>query len=124
MKLCFPVEEDKGLESAVYGHFGSAPVFVIVDSETQAVEVINNQDLGHQHGMCNPLGALDNKEVDAIVVGGIGGGAIRKLNSAGIAVFRAMKGTVQDNMQVYLQNELPELSAADACGGHAGGCNH
>jgi len=122
MKLCFPVEEDKGLESAVYGHFGTAPVFIIVESETQAVEVVNNQDLGHQHGMCNPLGALNGRTVDAIVVGGIGGGAIRKLNSAGIKVFRAFQGSVQDNMNQYVQNQLPELSAADACGGHANGC--
>ena len=29
MKMCFPVESDQGLESKVFGHFGSAPVFVV-----------------------------------------------------------------------------------------------
>ncbi len=58
MKICFPVELDKGLESEVYGHFGSAPVFVVFDTEAKSISTINNQDLGHTHGMCNPLKAL------------------------------------------------------------------
>ncbi len=32
MKICFPVEQHEGLESQVYGHFGSAPSFVVVDN--------------------------------------------------------------------------------------------
>ncbi len=33
MKICFPTMNLEGLESRVYEHFGSAPGFVIVDSE-------------------------------------------------------------------------------------------
>ena len=33
MKVCFPVPEDKGLDSLVYGHFGSAPLFGVDDHE-------------------------------------------------------------------------------------------
>jgi len=44
MKICFPVEENKGLESAVYGHFGSAPGFVTFDTETEEAGFINNRD--------------------------------------------------------------------------------
>jgi predicted Fe-Mo cluster-binding NifX family protein len=124
MKICFPVESYKGLDSEVYGHFGSAPAFVVFDSETKVIEAINNQNLIHEHGMCNPLKALDGKKVDAIVVGGIGAGAINKLNNAGIKVYGAFRGTIQVNITAFENNEIPELTAQHACGGHGGGCGH
>lgn len=124
MKVCFPVESDKGLESEVYGHFGSAPVFVVFDTESKSIDAINNQDLGHTHGMCNPLKALDGKKVDAIVVGGIGAGAISKLNSMGIKVYKAAPGTIQANIELFANNTLSEIAKSHACGGHAGSCGH
>ena len=51
MKLCFPIEANNGLKSIVYGHFGSAPMFFIYDSESKDSEIIDNQNLGHVHGM-------------------------------------------------------------------------
>ena len=61
MQICFPVEIDKGLDSDVFGHFGSAPFFVVFDTENKSIHTINNQDLGHVHGMCNPLKALNGR---------------------------------------------------------------
>lgn len=123
MKLCFPVEADQGLNSMVYGHFGSAPMFVVVDSETNTTDTINNQNLGHQHGMCSPIQTLDGNIVDAIVVGGIGAGAINKLNMMGIKVFRATEDTVKNNMDLFQNNSLPEITIQNACNQH-GGCGH
>ncbi len=37
MKICFPVQENEGLGSRVYNHFGSAPMFIVVDTETDNV---------------------------------------------------------------------------------------
>lgn len=124
MKICFPVESDKGLESDVFGHFGSAPRFVVFDTESKAINTINNQDLGHVHGMCNPLKALDGKRVDTIIVGGIGAGAINKLNEMGIKVYKASKGTVQDNIKLFETNTMSEMTLAQTCSGHADGCGH
>ena len=50
MKICFPVEKEFGIESKVYGHFGSAPMFIVVESETNEVQIINNRDIEHVHG--------------------------------------------------------------------------
>ncbi|MCP3940899.1 MAG: diguanylate cyclase [Desulfobacteraceae bacterium] len=124
MKICFPVESDNGLDSDVFGHFGSAPHFVVFDTKTKSTDTINNQDLGHVHGMCNPLKALNGKMVDTIVVGGIGAGAIGKLNEMGIKVFRALNGSIQENITFFESNTLAEMTAAHACGGHGGGCGH
>lgn len=124
MKVCFPVEANNGLESNVYGHFGSAPVFVVFNTETEKVATIANQDLGHEHGMCNPVQALNGQMVDAIVVGGIGGGAINKLNQMGIKVYKAVEGSIAVNIKLFKEDKLSEMNASHACGGHAGACNH
>lgn len=125
MKICFPVSNLNGLESPVYSHFGSAPGFAIVNTENQAVEEISNNDLHHAHGMCQPLKALGGREVDAVAVGGIGLGALMKLQAQGIRVFRAAEGTVKENMMLIIMRKLPEFDAEQTCAGHAGGgCAH
>ncbi len=124
MKICFPVESDKGLDSVVFGHFGSAPQFVVFDTKVKSIGTIDNQDLGHAHGKCSPLKALDGKMVDIIIVGGIGAGAINKLNQMGIKVYKALKNTVQDNIQLFESNTMSEMTIAQTCGGHTGGCGH
>ena len=125
MKICFPVEALHGLDSRVYEHFGSAPGFVVVDTEASTVEEIPNGDQHHAHGMCQPLKALGGRMVDAIAVGGIGMGALMKLNAQGIRVFHATPGTVGQNIQFVLKETLPEFDASLTCSGHiGGGCSH
>lgn len=126
MKVCFAVEKDEGMNSAIYGHFGSAPLFVMVDTETGDVGTVHNRDLNHVHGACNPLQAIGGQAVDAVVVGGIGAGAISGLNARGIRVYGSAAGTVKDNMDLLKQGKLPLLTLQHACGGHAhgGGCAH
>ncbi len=127
MKICFPVESDSGVESIVYGHFGSAPFFIIFDTESEEIESINNQDLGHVHGMCNPLKALNGKAVDAIIVGGIGAGAVSKLNNMGVKVYKAAVGTVARNIDFFKNDHMREITTSHACPGHShngGGCSH
>ena len=126
MKVCFPVVENQGLESQIYGHFGSAPEFVVVDIVTSEVTAINNSDQIHQHGACNPVAGLGGHQVDAVVVGGIGGGALYKLNAAGIRAFQAREGTVAENVALFRSNELPEYMPGHTCGGHShsDGCSH
>ncbi len=126
MKVCFAVEKDDGLDSAVFGHFGSAPAFLIVDTESQQADTVGNRDLVHTHGACNPMMALGGREVDAVVVGGIGHGALTKLNAAGIRVYSSAAATIKGNLYLLMANRLPELSRKDTCGGHQhrGGCGH
>lgn len=125
MNICFPVETLQGLESRVYEHFGSAPGFVIVDTEVNTAEEIRNGDQHHAHGMCQPLKALGGRLVDAIAVGGIGMGALMKLQAQGIRVFRATPGTVGQNIKLMLNKNLPEFDPGLTCAGHSGGgCAH
>jgi len=121
MKVCIPVEEYRGLDSVVYGHFGSAPVFVLVDTETLAVEPLSNRDEHHQHGACSPLKAIGGRQVNAVIVGGIGSGAIRGLNQAGIEVYRFVDGTAGQAVQQLKTGKLSPLNLDHACAGHGAG---
>ena len=126
MKIAFPTQEDKGIESQVYGHFGSAYYFVVVDTETDSAELIENPDREHLHGQCQPLKALDGNRVDAVVVGGIGGGALRKLSMEGIKTYRATEGSVRDNLELLNSGKLSEFMPGQTCAGHGigGDCAH
>ncbi len=126
MKICFPVQNDNGIESTVYNHFGSAPVFVVVDTDTNSVASISNRDQHHTHGSCNPMKALDNQKVDALVVGGIGAGALTRLNQMGITVHRSQGETIRENLSMFQDKRLPVLTVQGCCGGHSndGGCAH
>ncbi len=121
MKICFPTETLQGMKSVVYGHFGSAPGFVIVDMQNMSVDEIHNGDQHHAHGMCQPLKALGGKAVDAVVVAGIGMGALMKLQSQGIQVYRAAQGTVGQNVDLIQERKLPRFEAKFTCAGHTGG---
>ena len=125
MKIAFPVQEDMGLESTLYGHFGSAPHFVVVDSDTRTVAALPNRDLEHEHGACRPLEAMGTA-VDAVVAGGIGGGALAGLHAAGVKVYRGVEGTVRENLEMIKAGHLPEFTPDHTCAGHGQGegCVH
>jgi len=130
MKLCFPVVQDQGLDSVVYDHFGSAPRFLVVDASTGETSLVDNSDKVHEHGACNPARAVAGLDIDGIVVGGIGRGALISLNRAGFRVFQAQGKLVRDNLAVFQGAGLQEFSPGSVCGGHShagsdgGGCCH
>ena len=124
MKIGFAVQFNEGMESVVYGHFGSAPTFIIVDTELNQVVGLDNKNMHHEHGACNPIMALNGKEVDAMVVGGIGAGALMKLNALGIKVYGAGAMTVKENVELLGDNRLQELSLDNSCRAHQGQCGH
>lgn len=126
MKIAFPVQADQGLNSTIFGHFGSAPLFIILNNQDETLESIGNNDAHHVHGQCQPIKALGGSRVDMVVVGGIGAGALMKLQSQGIRVFRAIEGSIKDNLTLLQSGKLPEFSTNMTCGGHLSGgdCHH
>jgi len=126
MKLCFPVEKYEGIQSKVYGHFGSAPSFALIDSETNEIMEITNRDADHEHGKCSPLKALDGQSIDCVIVGGIGAGALNKLIGMGASVYKSENGTVKDNLLLFRENRLSQFNPSLVCGGHGtgGNCSH
>jgi predicted Fe-Mo cluster-binding NifX family protein len=121
MRVCFPIEKNDGLASRVYGHFGSAPMFLMVDTESRETTVLANSGSHHSHGACKPMRALEGERIDGIVVGNIGAGARMQLKQAGLKVFRATSLTVGENVDKITLDTLPEFGDDDFCNGHGSG---
>jgi predicted Fe-Mo cluster-binding NifX family protein len=118
MKICVPSGTGKGLEADVYGHFGSAPFFTIVNTENKEIEVMDNANAVHEHGACNPAGAIEGKNVDAVICAGMGARAVQKLNAAGIKVYFGDFAVVSECLEAFKRNEIPEMSVAGSCHEH------
>lgn len=118
MNICIPVTEDRGLDSTVSAHFGSAPVFMIVDTEALTCRPLTNHNQHHAHGMCQPLSVLAGENLQGIVVGGIGMGALMKCEASGIQVFRSEFPTVKETVEAFKGGHLHTVTPATACQHH------
>jgi len=118
MKICIPTMDNRGLEGKVSGHFGSAPFFTLVDTESGACEIIAKDGHGHEHGGCAPVALLTPHDLDAVVCMGMGRGAIMKFGQAGINVLVAESEQVSKVVTAAREGSLRQLSAQDACAGH------
>lgn len=126
MKIAFPTQQNFGLQSPLFNHFGSAVFFIVADTESDSFETVTNPDRDHVHGQCQPLKALNGKPVDAIVVGGIGKGALQKLLAENIKVYRGVEGSVLENLDRIKSGRLIDFSMDFTCSGHGpdGACSH
>jgi predicted Fe-Mo cluster-binding NifX family protein len=131
LKIAIPVEDSRGLDSPVYGHFGSAPCFLVYDSASGEARIVDNGQLAHEHGQCSPIAVLAGQRVDALVTGGIGGRALELLQTAGIRVYQASPaGTAAQTLKSFQENQLEEITSSDCCShgqghghGHGHGCH-
>jgi predicted Fe-Mo cluster-binding NifX family protein len=118
MHVCIPVDEDRGLESRVCQHFGTASLFMIVDTETGVCRAVRNQNADHAHGTCEPLLMLRGEALDGIIVAGIGRGALERLELDRVRVFRTEHGSVGETIAALRSGALRQLTTGEACTGH------
>jgi predicted Fe-Mo cluster-binding NifX family protein len=123
VKVCFAVEKEEGLDSVVCGHFHCAPMIVIVDTESGNIVGLENKDLNHVRGSCDPVLALVGNHVDVVVVHGMGIPAMMRLFAQGIEIYSAVAGTIGQNLELVKHGRLHPLSLKDGCCGFQGqGC--
>lgn len=116
MRICIPTEDDRGSESRVFNHFGTAPFFTIVDVETSRLEVVTT-DGHHRQQRDHHIPELKAHHVSAVVCDRIGKRACAALRHAGIDVLAAVGGTVSDVLKAVNAGETSTILPADACGG-------
>lgn len=119
MKICIPVENNEGIESVLYDHFGSAPHFLIYDTETGNHAAVSNSNQHHTHGMCQPIEALSGSKFDVIVCRGMGARAVQKLNMSGIQVYKTEREKVKDIIEHYENESRNPLTPDGACQDHS-----
>jgi predicted Fe-Mo cluster-binding NifX family protein len=124
MRICVPTGNDAGIDAPVHPHFGSAPYFSLLDTDTGGVEVLDNHDLPHEHGHCHPVGQLTGVDLDAVVVRGMGRGALARLTEAGIQVLVTDAPTLRHVLTSLRAGDLRALDPEAVCRGHAHAGSH
>jgi predicted Fe-Mo cluster-binding NifX family protein len=118
MKICMPVLEDKGMDSVMYGHFGSAPCFALYNTDTHTVVSSKNNEAEHEHGSCMPVDALRAMGAEAVLCRGMGLRATNLLMTAGIKPFLVEAGTIAEAIGKYERREIRVLDEQNSCQAH------
>ena len=110
-------------DGEVFQHFGHTEEFKVYNVEDKKIissEVMGSNGTGH--GAL--AGLLSEKNIDVLICGGIGGGAMNALSENGIEVCAGASGDTDDVVDAYLKGEL--LSSGVNCDHHGEGhsCGH
>ena len=95
----------KDLESAVHDRFGRCPYYLIVDTSTMAVEVVENvnADLAGSAGI-QSASLLASKGVAAVITGNCGPKAMQVFDTASIRVVTGQQGTAAAALKHVMEN--------------------
>lgn len=124
MRICIPTADERGLDSRLYDHFGSAPYYAVVDTESGDVDMVRNTGHHHGHGHCRPIAHIDTSRAEAVVCQGMGKRAVASLEKGGVEVWVTSADTVRDAVTGVRDGTLKKLSVEAACGGRGGREHH
>lgn len=113
MKIAVTCENDQ-----VFQHFGHTPgfaVFEAVDGKITSEKMLPSGNSGH--GALATLLAFE--QVEVLICGGIGGGAINALGNAGIKVIGGASGNVREVAEAFVNGTL-QVRADFHCNHHHG----
>ncbi|AKB30163.1 putative transcriptional regulator [Methanosarcina siciliae C2J] len=105
------------MEGTVEQHFGKAPSYTILDTDSGEVSVIPNTS-EHMGGVKLPPELLSKYGVEIMLCAGLGYRAVKMFESYGIDVFVGAEGTVRDAVEAWKANKLRSASAENTCAEH------
>ncbi len=103
-----------------FGHCEGFTLFEVQDNQISRKEFIPNP--GHRPGFLPNF--LNDKGVNVIISGGMGGGAIEIFNEKGIEVITGASGDAETVVQNYLQGSLKSTGSVCHEHQHADECGH
>ena len=114
----------------VFQHFGATPEFVVYTISGGKItdrKVVSTNGTGHEA----LVGILLSLDVDALICGGIGGGARYAVASAGIELYPGVFGAADDAAKALAEGKL-QFNAETVCSHHGddavhhchGNCRH
>lgn len=124
MKIAVTCENNE-----VFQHFGHTPEFAVFEVENNAIVSESRLSCGETgHGAL--AGLLAGGDVEVLICGGIGGGALNALAQADIQVIGGASGNVRQVVEDLLAGHLAvnadfychhHEDAGHSCGGHSCG---
>ncbi len=119
MKLCFPTVDNRGMESQVHQHFGTAPFYTVIDTdhEDPASRIVKNDNANYHFGRCQPVQVVIDCGVSAVLVRKMGRKAVEKFNAAGVQVYMIDTFAVIDALRDFKTGGCKLLLLDHACHG-------
>jgi len=112
MKIAF-TSKGKDLDALVDARFGRCEYILILDDETNEIEIIENSDASQEAHGAGPKTAqkLFNSNIDVLITGnGPGGNAATALQRANLEIFiGAADKTIKEALTAYKENSLQKL---------------
>jgi predicted Fe-Mo cluster-binding NifX family protein len=114
MKIALPVEGNS-IDGMMYGSFGRAKSFIIVDSTTFDFQIIENaQNLSAAQGAgIQSAQNVIKAGADVIITMNLGPKAHKVLCGSGTKIYSGKKATVKENIELYLAGELDAMTEAN-----------
>jgi len=103
------------LQSGVDPRFGRARWFVVVDTESDASEALDNeQNLNAMQGAgVQAAQNVSEAGVEAVITGNVGPKAFSVLGAAGIKIYTGATGTVADALEAFKAGKLEAAGGAN-----------
>jgi predicted Fe-Mo cluster-binding NifX family protein len=107
------------LSDTISEHFGHCRYFVgiEIDEEKNLKKLFSLQNNGHT-GCMEPVNNMKERSVTDMIVGGIGGRPYAGFTHYGIGLFKGERGTLSENIQLFLQGKLKPLNEPICAGGN------
>lgn len=119
MKIAIPIES-KSLAAPVCPSFGRTPLFALVDTDNNSCDYLDNAAAASQGGAgIKASQMIADNGAAAIITYRCGENAAEVLKAAGIVLYKAQDGSVEENIVSFKAGALPELNEI-----HPGFHNH
>lgn len=107
-----------GLDAQVDSRFGRAAYILVVDSDNNDFQVIdNNENINALKGAgIQAASNVVNSGAKVLLTGYCGPNAFRALQAGKVAVSNDARGTVRDAVKMYLDGKLPHAESANVEG--------
>ena len=126
MKMCVTAAS-KGLDATVDSRFGRCRYFIILDSDTMELEIVENASVAASSGAgIQAAQTIVNKGVEVVITGNVGPNAYSALRVSSIEVITGVSGTVEEAVGRFKRGELkatdkPTVSGHFGSRGRGGG---
>jgi L-cysteine desulfidase/predicted Fe-Mo cluster-binding NifX family protein len=123
VKICFPIRENNGIDSKILEHLGSAPILIVIDTETGASITFTNGDKYNGH-LCVPYKTLRGMLIDAAVADLVCKKALDILTGNGVGVFVRPSETISGTLQLIRLGKISYVSPKVVSKEMAGECRY
>lgn len=108
MKIIVPVDENK---VDVCPSFGRTPLFMLYDVDSQTSSYIVNEAADAEGGAgVKAAQVVVDSEADVLLTIRCGENANEVFKAAGIKVYKTISNIAKENVELYLNNKLEELT--------------